>query len=263
MIIDGEKIAEGILNELKKLPVPTKKLVAVLSGNDSASISFLRQKEKVARELGVDFELKQFPESLSQGEFEEAVRKISEDDSVGGIIVQLPLPTKYNRVPVLDAIDFKKDTDALRGGNKITRAPAALSLKYILEDIGFDPANKKAVVVGYGFLIGQPITNWLTSKNAQVVIIEKDYFDKDAFKGADLVVSGTGQSNLIKGEHLKHGVVVVDYGYGVVDGKVCGDTEIESVSKVASFVTPTPGGTGPVVVVALFVNFYNCFPNGV
>ena len=261
-LIDGKKIAQEILNELKKLFVPTKKLVAVLSGDDSASLSFLRQKEKVAHELGVDFATRQFPESLNQKELEDAVQKLSQDDSVGGVIVQLPLPSKYNRTKIVDVIDTEKDVDALREGN-ILLPPAAFSLKYILEDIGFDPAGKKAVVVGYGFLIGRPITKWLTSKNAKVVIIEKEEFNLSALKEADLVVSGTGQSNIIKGEHLKQGVVVVDYGYGVVGGKVCGDVEFESVSKVASFVTPTPGGTGPIVVAALFVNFYNCFKNEV
>ena len=99
------------------------------------------------------------------------------------------------------------------------------------------------------------------SKNAKVVIIEKEEFNLTALKEADLVVMGTGHPDLIRGEHLKQGVVVLDYGYGVVDGKVCGDVEIESVSKVASYLTPTPGGTGPVVVAALFENFYNSFRN--
>lgn len=255
MIINGKKIAENILNDLKKLPVPTGKLVAVLSGDDSASLSFLRQKEKVARELGVPFEMRQFADALSQEELEYEVHKISEDDSVGGIIVQLPLPKKYDRTTIVNAIAMEKDVDALREGNTLL-PPAALSLKYILENIGFDPAGKKAVVVGHGFLIGRPIAKWLTDKKAIVTIVEKEDFNLDALREAGLVVSGTGQSNLIKGEHLKQGVVVIDYGYGVVDGKVCGDVEFESVSRVASFVTPTPGGTGPVVVAALFVNFY-------
>lgn len=261
-ITNGGKIAENILSNLKKLPVPTGKLVAVLSGDDSASLSFLRQKEKVARELGVEFELRRFPESLSQEELEGAVRKISEDGSVEGIIVQLPLPKKYDRTTIVKAIAMEKDVDALREGNTLL-PPAALSLKYILEDIGFDPTREKAVVVGHGFLIGRPIAKWLTDKKAIVTIIEKDDFNLGALMEAGLVVSGTGQSNLIKGGHIKQGVVVVDYGYGVVDGKVCGDIEFESVSSVASFVTPTPGGTGPVVVAALFVNFYGGLKNRV
>lgn len=255
MIIDGKQIAENMLSELKKLPTPTKKFVGVLSGEDTASLSFLRQKEKVARELGIHFELRQFAESLSQEELENSVREISDDESVGGIIVQLPLPAKYDRDGVLSAIDMGKDVDALRDGNTLL-TPAVLSLKYILENIGFEIVGKEAVVVGHGFLIGRPIAQWLTNNGASVVVVEKDFFDIDALKSADLVISGTGQSNLINGEHLKQGVVVVDYGYGVVDGKVCGDVEIESVSKIASHVTPTPGGTGPIVVAGLFVNFY-------
>lgn len=255
-VIDGKKIAEDILSELKKLPIPTGRLAAVLSGENQPSLSFLRQKEKVARDLGIQFELRQLSDSLSQKELEYIVRKISKDESVYGVIVQLPLPDKYDKRAVLNSIDAQKDIDALCDMNDDMFPPSVLSLKYILEDIGFIITGKKVVVVGNGFLIGQPIARWLKGGNVEFVILEKDNFDITALKEADLVISGTGQTGLIRGEYLKNGVVIIDYGYGIRNGKVSGDVDFESVKKLASFVTPTPGGTGPIVVASLFVNFY-------
>ncbi len=256
VIIDGKKIAQGILSDLKKLPVPIGKLVAILVGENSASRSFLRQKERVAQELGVSFELRVLSDSLKQEELEHIVSEISHDTSVHGVIVQLPLPQKYNAHEVINQIALRKDIDALREGNEEMLPPAVLSLAYILKEINLDLTQRKVVVVGHGFLIGQPITTWLKNKNCDVVVLDKDNFTPSALKEADLIVSGTGQVGLIRGEYLKEGVVVVDYGYGVCDGKVSGDVDVVSMEKIAGFVTPTPGGTGPLVVISLFVNFY-------
>lgn len=255
VIIDGKKIAEGILGELKKLPTPQGKLVAVLVGGSPASLSFLRQKEKVSRELGVDFELRPYQDSLSQKELDQSIRQISDDPTVRGVIVQLPLPEQYDREAVLNCISLEKDIDALREGN-IMLPPAVLSLAYILKEINFDLTQRKVVVVGYGFLVGQPIARWLKNKNCDVVILDKDNFVHSALKEADLIISGTGESGLIRGEYVKEGAVVVDYGYGMQEGKVSGDIDIDSVQNTAGFVTPTPGGTGPLVVASLLVNFY-------
>ncbi|OIO30516.1 hypothetical protein AUJ77_02995 [Candidatus Nomurabacteria bacterium CG1_02_43_90] len=256
LIIDGKKITEGILSDLKKLPVPSGKLVVVLVGENPASRSFLRQKERVARDLGVSFELRSLPDSLSQEELERVVLLTSQDASVRGVIVQLPLPQKYNAREVIKHIDMQKDIDALREGNEGMLPPAVLSLAYILKEINFDLTHKQVVVVGHGFLIGQPIALWLKNKKCDVVVLDKDNFTPSVLKEADLIISGTGKVGLIRGEYLKEGVVVVDYGYGMQEGKVSGDVDIDSVQNTGGFATPTPGGTGPLVVVSLLVNFY-------
>lgn len=256
MIIDGNKISESILSELRQTKPPKKELAAILVGEDEASLSFLRQKKKTATSLGVKFVLYHLSQDLSQEELEKEVKKISKRRSVGGVIVQLPLPKKHNRIPVLNAIGIEKDVDVLNGETTSVLAPATGALKRILEEVGFDLPGKRAVVVGPGLLIGQPIATWLMTRVIKLSVLGKAKLDTEVLKEADLIVSGTGQAHLIKGEYIKKGAVVIDYGYGSVNGKLAGDIEIDSVDKVASYVTPTPGGTGPVVVAMLLWNFF-------
>jgi len=256
-LIDGKKIAADIVAELKKRPVPVKKLIGILVGDDKASLSFLKQKEKTAEQLGVHFELKKFSDRLTQKELEGEVRSISANEEVGGIIVQLPLSKKYERTSILNAIGIEKDVDVLNGENASILAPAAGALKRILEEIEFNLSGKKAVVVGPGLLIGRPIATWLMDKVIKLTVLGKTKLDTPSLQEADLVVSGTGQAKLIRGQHIKPGAVVIDFGYGSIAGELTGDIDLKSVSEVADYVTPTPGGTGPIVVAQLFVNFFD------
>lgn len=257
MLIDGNKIAEDLLKQLRKQTVPEKELAAVIVGEDSASLSFLRQKQRTAESLGVKFKLYQFSEELPQSKLIEKIAAISGDDKVGGMIVQLPLPRKYDRVAVLNAIGIEKDVDVLNGETAKVLAPAAGALKRILESIKFDLSGKQVVVVGSGLLIGQPIANWLMREVRQLTVVNKGAYEPSVIRTADLVVTGTGVPRLIRGEHIKQGAVVIDYGYGRDESdELAGDVDAKSVQKVAGYLTPTPGGTGPVVVAQLFANFY-------
>ncbi len=255
-LIDGKQIANNIISELKQWPVPVKRLVGVLVGDDKASLSFLKQKEKTAEQLGVKFELKKFSDRLSQNELEGEIRNISTDDEVGGIIVQLPLPRKYERTPILNVIGIEKDVDVLNGESISVLAPAAGAVKRILSEIDFDLAGKRVVVVGPGLLIGRPVATWLMDKVIKLTVLGKAKLDIVALQEADLVVSGTGQAKLIRGQHIKSGAVVIDFGYGSIAGELTGDVDMKTVLEVAEYVTPTPGGTGPIVVAQLFENFF-------
>lgn len=255
-LIDGKQITNNIISELKQWPVPVKRLVGVLVGDDKASLSFLKQKEKTAEQLGVKFELKKFSDRLSQNELEGEIRTISADDEVGGIIVQLPLPRKYDRTPILNAIGIEKDVDVLNGESISVLAPAAGAVKRILSEIDFDLAGKRVVVVGPGLLIGRPVATWLMDKVIKLTVLGKAKLDIVALQEADLVVSGTGQAKLIRGQHIKPGAVVIDFGYGSIAGELTGDVDLKTVFEVAEYVTPTPGGTGPIVVAQLFENFF-------
>jgi len=258
MLIDGGAIAQKILKESQKLPVPTKELAAVIVGDDAASLSFLKQKERAAESLGVKFKLYRFDDSLAESELIQKIAALSADENVGGIIVQLPLPKKYDRVSVLNAIGIEKDVDVLNGETSKILAPAAGALKRILESIDFDLAGKQVAVVGSGLLIGRPVTTWLMGQHVkQLVILNRGAYDPSVIRTADLVVTGTGVPRLIRGEHVKQGAVIIDFGYGRDEAdELTGDVDMKSVLKTAGFVTPTPGGTGPVVVAMLLSNFY-------
>lgn len=255
-MIDGTAIAAKIIAELKTKKVPTKALAAILVGDDKASLSFLKQKEKVAKELGVKFVLHILPESLTQHDLEENVRAISADINVGAVIVQLPLPKKYDRIPVLNAIGIEKDVDVLNGETTKVLPPAVGAVRQILDEIQFDLKGKRAVVIGPGMLIGRPIASWLMDKVIKLTVLGKAKLDVEVVREADVVVTGTGVPHLLAEEHIKSNAVVIDFGYGLLDGRMTGDVDAKAIAMKTKHVTPTPGGTGPIVVAMLFQNFF-------
>ena len=232
-------------------------MAAILVGDDKASLAFLGRKEKIAEELGIEFRLHQLEESISQKELEDYVRRISDDERVGGIIIQLPLPEKFDREKVLATLDSKKDVDAL-GLDSSVEAPVIGVVKAILEDIGVDIKNKTVAVVGKGLLIGRPIAKWLANESLKSLnslkfkIADSKTKDLKSFLAdADLVITGVGKANLIDSTWLKAGAGVIDFGF---------PPDIETIKPETlnhlAFYTPTPGGTGPILVAVLFQNFF-------
>ena len=284
--VDGKVIAQKIINELKQKPAPKKILAAVFVGMNPASESFLKIKEKTAQELGVNFQVFQLAEVVGQDEIEDKVRGLSRREDVGGIIVQLPLPRRFDREKILSLIDPKKDVDAL-GVNALVEAPVVGVVKEVLASVGWELTGKKIAIVGKGRLVGQPIIKWL--KNEQAVSKHQSFKFKAAdeetknlpgfLAEADLVISGVGKkeggltrcynfassaesrreqscsTGLIKPEWLKEGAGVIDFGFPPdFDSSAC-DLPSAICDKL-SFYTPTPGGTGPILVAKLFENFY-------
>lgn len=265
MVIDGKAIAREILNKLKRQPVPKKQLAAVLFGEEPASVSFLKQKEKFAKDLGVDFRLYKFPSSLDSDQARQEVNQLADSESVGGIIVQLPLPPQFDRQGVLNAIPQQKDVDVLSeqalgafyvGRNQVL-PPAVEVVKTILATNNLRFITMKIAVVGLGFLVGKPIATWLMGKCAELYLLDQGS-DLAILKNVDLVISGVGKSGLIKPEMLKDGAGIIDFGYEYSSGKAAGDLDVSSLPLLSSlsFHTPTPGGTGPILVAKLFENFY-------
>ena len=260
MVIDGKKIAEDIIGRLKKKGAPAKFMAAFLVGGDPASVSFLKRKEKMAKELGVDFRLYGFPGNMSQDDLRNEILKFAADENCGGIIVQLPLPSGINRDAVLAAVPAEKDVDTLRGN--LVLPPAAGVVDEILKATSCKIQDKRAAVVGLGFLVGRPISEWLKGKCAELDCLDMGSdlnSPTGELKQADLVILGTGQAGLIKPEMLKDGALVIDFGYGMKDGKISGDLDVLKIEncKLKIDYTPTPGGTGPILVAKLFENFYN------
>lgn len=259
VIIDGKKIARKIIELLKGLPKPPKQLAAVLVGANPASISFLKQKERISTELGIEFRLHQLPESISENDTIQEIKKINRDEKVGGIIIQLPLPEKFNRENVINALDPTKDIDALLPASKVS--PLAVEVvKDVLEETRYDTKDKVVGVVGRGLLIGRPIAEWLSGKCREVIIFHTKT-DLSRLKDCDLVITGAGKAGLIQPEALKPNAGVIDFGFSSVDGKIHGDFDAEKLKTEGlefkiSFYTPTPGGTGPILVAEIFKNFY-------
>jgi len=256
MIIDGKIIAQKILEELESKKRPDKKMVAILVGDNAASLSFLKKKALVARSLGVKFELLRLSAKISQKALEARIKILAKDKNVGGIIVQLPLPKKFKRDKVVSAIPEEKDVDVLVGTNLKILSPAVGTLIRIFEEIDFNPRRKKAVVVGSGFVTGKPIINWFLTQVSKLTVIKRGGMDREVLREADCIVTGVGKPNFITADCIKKGAVVVDFGYAKKGKKLFGDVDFKNIFKKAK-VTPTPGGTGPIVVAQLFVNFYD------
>lgn len=258
MVIDGKKIASEIIENLKKRGAPKKFLAAFLIGSDPASESFIKQKEKISKELEIDFRLYKFPESVSEVELKLKISDVSKDKSCGGLILQLPLPAGIRKENIISAIPPEKDVDALNGD--IVLSPAVGVVEEILKATRYKIKETRAAVVGLGFLVGKPISEWLKGKCAEIYLLDIGS-DFSVLKRADLVILGTGQAGLIKPEMLKDDALVIDFGYGTADGKVCGDFDVSGL-QVTSYKlrdishTPTPGGTGPILVAKLFENFF-------
>lgn len=270
MKIDGKQISQKILDELKQKPKIKRFLAAFIVGNNPASESFVKQKEKIAKELGVDFRIYHFEDSLNNDQLKDKMSQIISSKLCGGAILQLPIPSGLNASYVLNAIPPQKDIDLLSerslgsfysGRSKIL-PPSVIAVKEVLKETGIDIKNLKSIaVVGQGILVGKPITTWLSGKVPQIFALDKGS-DLSVLKGVDVVVLGTGVKGLVKALMLKKGAGVIDFGYGTDNnGKMGGDFDEDSITQAGGdhlvFYTPTPGGTGPILVAGLLKNFYD------
>ena len=269
MVIDGNAIASGIIARLKKLPKPAKFFGAVLVGDDPASVNFLKQKEKVAHELGLEFRLYPLPVGATTDELRAEIGRLAGPKTCGGFIVQLPLPEKVNRHYVLNAIPKDKDVDCLSEaglgafytGRSAIVPPATATVMEILKLEKRDLRGLKVAMVGAGFLIGKPVGFWLQDKVAELVVLDAKVKDLPAeIADADIVISGVGQPGLFSAKQLKEGAIVIDFGFSRAGdgpkGKIVGDFEPTGADEKRIDYTKTPGGTGPVLVAKLFENFY-------
>ena len=244
----------GEVSEKVKVINRPLRLAAVLVGDSKASRKFLDLKKVATEKIGVSFKQYEFKEMIKTDELCDEIVKISEDESNSGVLVELPLPTHIDFQKVLDCIPSEKDVDVLSqsaqwaylsGESKIL-PPAVETVKVIFEKYNIDIRDKNCAVFGYGFLVGRPVSHWLTRQGVNVLII--DEFTKSPeqlSKQADIIISGVGQPNLIKAEMVKEGVIVIDFGP---------DVDFENVSKKTSLITPPTGVVGPIVISAVLKN---------
>lgn len=266
MIIDGKKIAEEILGRLRKLPIPKKFFAAALVGDDAASLNFLKQKEKIGKELEIEFRLYQLPTDSTTDKLRKEIGRLARPKNCGGFIVQLPLPEKISRHYVLNAIPKEKDVDflseaalgAFYTGRSAAMPPSAATVEEILKLERRSLRELTVVMVGAGFLIGRPVGFWLQNRVAELIVLDSSVKNlHEKLREGDIVVSGAGHPKLFGAKHLKQGAVVIDFGFSrAEDGKLTGDFDSTGAEERGIRYTKTPGGTGPILVAKLFENFY-------
>ncbi|SRR5260221_3234296 len=254
MIFEGKKFAEEKEEELKekiKKLSSKPKLVSILVGQDAASVLYTNLKQKVAKRIGIDFEIINLAVSVTELEIVAIIKNLNKDKNIHGIMVQLPLPTnlKLKQNHILNSIEPSKDVDGLIENSPFMPA----TTKAIIRILGFakekiNMGEEKVVVVGSKGIVGKSVVKELKNLNYQVIGVDIDTKDlKEKTTKADILISATGKANLIKENMVKDGVVVIDV------GSPAGDVDLKAREK-ASFVTPVPGGVGPVTIISLLEN---------
>ncbi|MGN7402217.1 bifunctional methylenetetrahydrofolate dehydrogenase/methenyltetrahydrofolate cyclohydrolase FolD [Cytobacillus praedii] len=269
-LIDGKEIAREkkalISEEVEKLKkdgiVPG--LAVILVGNDPASKTYVSNKERTCRELGMHSVLIELPETVSEQALLNQVAELNEDLSIHGILVQMPLPDHINETKVIETISPEKDVDGFHPvnvGRMMTGQDSFLpctpyGVMEMLDYIGADIAGKHVVVVGRSNIVGKPAGQLFLNKNATVTYCHSKTTDLKAFtRQADILVAAVGKVNLITKDHVKEGAIVIDVGMNRnSEGKLCGDVDFSNVREIASYITPVPGGVGPMTITMLMFN---------
>ncbi len=268
-IIDGKSIAlavrEGLTPRVEALKAKgiTPGLTVLVVGDDPASAIYVRNKDRACKKLGMAGTVTRLAEETTQEELLQIVHKLNADEAVHGILVQLPLPKHIDEQAVLRAIDPDKDVDGfhamnagrLMNGEEGFVACTPKGVMRLLEMTGVDLNGKNAVVVGRSNIVGKPMALLLLQKNCTVTIAHSRTKNlAEVTRGADILVVAVGRAEMITGDMIKPGAVVMDVGINRVDGKVVGDVDFESAKEVASFITPVPGGVGAMTIAMLMEN---------
>jgi methylenetetrahydrofolate dehydrogenase (NADP+)/methenyltetrahydrofolate cyclohydrolase len=265
-IIDGKKIAQDILDklQLRIQALSTKPILCdVLVGNDPVSLSYVNIKKRKAEQVGIEFKLAQFNEQISNEELIFEIQKLNSLPNICGLIVQLPLPSHLDRQKVLNSILERIDVDVLTSVNsqkfykndKILIPPTASAVIYLLEISQINLRDKNILVVGHGELVGKPVAYLLKQRGLSVTVADEQTQNLGLLsKEADVIISGTGVPKLITSNMIKPGVIIIDAGTAESGSSIVGDVDFEGVSGLASFISPVPGGVGPVTVAKLLEN---------
>ncbi|MBV5105380.1 bifunctional methylenetetrahydrofolate dehydrogenase/methenyltetrahydrofolate cyclohydrolase FolD [Mammaliicoccus sciuri] len=269
-ILDGRKIAKtyraGLQAEVEKLKehniIP--KLTVILVGNDGASQSYVNSKKKAAEKIGMISEIVHMDESSTEEEVLSELDRLNNDDSVSGILVQVPLPKQVSEAKVLEAINPDKDVDGfnpinigrLYTGERTFIPCTPLGIMEILKHADIDLKGKNVAVIGRSHIVGQPVSKLLTDQDATVTLLHsKSTNTEEVLKQSDVIVSAVGRVHLVTKDLVKPGAVIIDVGNTPDEnGKLKGDVDFEAVKEVASAITPVPGGVGPLTITMVLNN---------
>ncbi len=270
-ILDGKIVKAQILAKLKEEVQNLERmpgLVVIQVGNDSASEIYVGQKEKMANQLGYKFKHIKLSGDISQAELEKIIKEINSDQSIDGLLVQMPLPKHIDSKKIQNLIDCDKDVDGLSDVNagKLTHNVDTLmpctpkGIMDILDYYSISVEGKNVVIVGRSDLVGKPLASMMLNNNATVTICHSKTKNLELFtKMADILVVAVGKKGIITGNMISDGTIVIDVGINRVDGKLYGDVDFESVKDKVSFITPVPGGVGQMTVAELGQNVLKAY----
>lgn len=277
-LLDGKALAAVLQENLKNEIVNIKSrhnqvpvVMSIVTGDDASAFSYANSQKKTADILGIDYRLKNLPASVSVTEFKKLIQELNADPLIHAVLINKPLPSQIDYGAIANEVSDVKDIEGLNlvnigklflGKTKLLPCTAAA----VMEHLAFAQVplrGKEVVIVGRSEIVGKPLILLLLAQNATVTVCHSatDAAGKlaDHVRRADVVIVAVGKANFLKGDWVKPGAVVIDVGINRVNGKLIGDADFESVSKVASAITPVPGGVGPVTSVVLMKNAVEAF----
>jgi len=276
--IDGKAFSQVILEKIKEEHNQLKEkygkqagLAVVIVGNNPASQVYVRNKMKACENVGFYSENIELDKNISEEELLQEIDKLNKNDRINGILVQLPLPSHINELKIIDSISPEKDVDGFHVANigkmVIGDETGFLSctpygIMQLLEEYKIEIAGKDAVIIGRSNIVGKPMALMLIQKGATVQVCNSRTKDlRKKLNDADIIIVAAGVPKLLKKEDVKEGAVVIDVGINRVDGKICGDVDYEEVAERASYITPVPGGVGPMTIASLIKNTFKSYKN--
>ena len=275
MIIDGKKEAELLRHEVKKeidsLKLKNNKvpgLTVILIGDFAPSQIYVKNKEKNAKEVGINSEVVRYPKEVSEQEVLKKIKELNDNNAVSGILVQLPLPSQINKEKIINAINPLKDVDGfhpvnvgnLSSGYHATVPCTPLGCLFLIKKTESNLSGKHAVIIGRSNLNGKPMAQLLLKENCTVTIVHSKTKDlKIECLKADILVAAVGVPNLVKGDWVKKDAIVIDVGINKVGDKIVGDVDFDNVKDKVKAITPVPGGVGPMTIACLLKNTLECF----
>jgi len=275
MIIDGKKEAQLFRDEIKKEIESIKSknnkvpsLSVILIGDYAPSQIYVKNKEKNAREVGINSEVIKYSKDVSEQEVLNKIKELNDNDAVSGILVQLPLPPQINKEKIINAINPLKDVDGfhpinvgnLSSGYNATVPCTPLGCLLLIKKIEPNLTGKHAIIIGRSNLNGKPMAQLLLKENCTVTIVHSKTKDlkKECLK-ADILIAAVGVPNLVKSDWVKKDSIVIDVGINKVGDKIIGDVEFETIKNKVKAITPVPGGVGPMTIACLLKNTLECF----
>ncbi len=278
-ILDGKLLAQKLsdalkvqVNALKESTGKTVRMVNVIVGDEHGACAYANSQKRLAERIGINYELVTLPTDISQKKLEDKLDQLSQDPFVHAIMLHKPLPAGIDFSSALRHIAVLKDVEGLNafnfgqlllGTTKILPCTPAAVMAHLASIENFSLAGKQAVVVGRSEIVGKPVAMLLLAQSATVTVCHSatDRAGKlqDHIRGADILVAAIGKANFIRGQWIKKGAAVIDVGINALNGKTVGDVDFESAKESAGFITPVPGGVGPVTVVCLMRNALEAF----
>lgn len=251
IILNGKIIAQKIKDQLKAKIAKSKikpSLAVILVGKNESSKIYISQKEKMARELKVNFKKYILPDKIKEEKIIRLIEKLNGDKNINGILVQLPLPKHLDTNKIIQTINFQKDVDGFNNPKIIS--PTIAGILELLKATKLNLKNKKACLLTKSDIFTKSLESLLKNKGVKIV---------NQTKKADILIVALGKPKFVKSEMLKKGVSIIDVGYSRIDGKPVGDVDFKNVAPKTKFISPVPGGVGPLTVIFLFKNLFQLF----